>query len=276
MTIILNPNELTGKKDRRKGQPVKPSRSVKVNYRNALYDITRLLSRNTQEIISLLASNAPKAQILQQMTEAIRQSQLRVDAEAERIAQQFLDDADIQNKQRFENMLKQALGVDYLRTVTGENTQIALQAARATNVGLIKSISSEHWEKVLLAVNKNLSGTLDMPLTSRLKQIGGITTRRASFIARDQTAKITSQLNQSRQHDAGINSYTWSTSEDQRVVGTPGGLYPKGSAAHRNHYKRDGKVYYWNNPPSDGHPGEAINCRCVAIPRIDLSELNIL
>ena len=276
MTIILNPSELTGKKDKRKGQSVKPSRSVKVNYRNALYDITRLLGRNTQEIISLLASDAPTPQILQQMTEAIRQSQLRVDAEAERIAQQFLDDADIQNKRRFENMLKQALGVDYLRTVTGENAQIALQAARATNVGLIKSISSEHWEKVLLAVNKNLSGTLSMPLTSRLKQIGGITTRRASFIARDQTAKITSQLNQSRQHDAGINSYTWSTSEDQRVVGTPGGLYPKGSKAHRNHYKRDGKVYYWNNPPSDGHPGEAINCRCVAIPKIDLSELNIL
>ncbi len=173
-------------------------------------------------------------------------------------------------------MLKQSLNVDYLATVSGENTAIALQAARVSNVSLIKSISSEHWSKVLLAVNQNLSGTLDMPLTSRLKEIGGITTRRAELIARDQTSKVVSQLNQARQSDAGIKSYTWRTAEDERVVGTPGGKYPKPTKAHRNHYRRNGKKYDWKSPPSDGHPGEAINCRCIAIPIIEISELNIL
>ena len=276
MTIIINPNELDDKKNVRKGQPVRPNRSVKVNYRNALYDITRMLGKNTQEITSLYASGAPAVQVIDQLNDAIARSQARADAEAERIAEQFLDDANIQNKQRFENMLKQSLGVDYLSTISGENTAIALQVARAANVGLIKSIASEHWSKVLLAVNQNLSGTLDMPLTSRLKQIGGITTKRAQLIARDQTSKITSQLNQARQFDAGIKSYTWRTAEDERVVGTPGGLYPKGNKAHRNHYKRNGEKFYWKSPPSDGHPGEAINCRCIAIPIIEISELNTL
>ena len=276
MTIIINPDELNDKKNTRRGQAVRPNRSVQVSYRNALYDITRMLGKNTQEIISLLTSKAPSMEVLEQLNDAIARSQSRADNEAERIAQQFLDDANIQNKQRFENMLKKSLGVNYLATISGENTEIALQAARVTNVGLIKSIASEHWSKVLLAVNKNLTGTLKMPLTSRLKQIGGITTRRAKFIARDQTSKIVSQLNQSRQSDAGIKSYTWRTSEDERVVGTPGGDYPKGNKAHGDHYKRNDKIFYWSNPPSDGHPGDAINCRCVAIPKIDISELNTL
>ena len=273
MTIIINPNELNNKKNIRKGQAVRPARSVKVRYRNALYDITRMLSKNTQEITSLFASSAPALQIIDQLNNAISLSQARADAEAERIAQQFLDDANIQNKVRFENMLRQSLGVDFLSTISGENTTIALLAARATNVSLIKSISSEHWSKVLLAVNQNLSGTLKIPLTSRLKQIGGITTKRAKFIARDQTSKIVSQLNQARQYDAGIKSYVWRTTENEKVVGTPGGLYPKGNKKHGNHYKRNGKIFYWSDPPEDGHPGDPINCECVAIPNIKISEL---
>lgn len=276
MTIIVNPNELDDKKNARKGQPVRPNRSVKVKYRNALNDITRMLGRNTQELSKLLVSGAPPSELMDKLNDAMLQSQSRVDAEAERIAQQFLDDANIQNKQRFENMLKQSLNVDYLATVSGENTAIVLQAARVSNVSLIKSISSEHWPKVLLAVNQNLTGTLDMPLTSRLKEIGGMTTRRAELIARDQTSKVVSQLNQARQSDAGIKSYTWRTAEDECVVGTPGGKYPKGTKAHRNHYRRNGKKYDWKNPPPDGHPGDAINCRCVAIPIIDISELKTL
>lgn len=276
MTIIINPDELNNKKNVRKGQAVRPDRSVKVRYRNALYDITRMLSKNTQSITSLLASGAPAVQIMDQLNNAMIRSQARADAEAERIAQQFLDDANIQNKNRFENMLRQSLGVDFLSTISGDNTTIALLAARATNVGLIKSISSEHWSKVLLAVNQNISGTLKIPLTSRLKQIGGITTKRAKFIARDQTSKIVSQLNQARQFDAGIKSYVWQTAEDELVVGTPGGMYPRGNKSHRNHYKRNNKKFYWENPPSDGHPGEAINCRCIAIPNIKISELNTL
>jgi uncharacterized protein with gpF-like domain len=119
----------------------------------------------------------------------IESSTARIDKEAYRIATQFAEQSNIQNKERFENMLKQSLNVDFLSLIDGNGVVDAIASTRVTNVGLIKKIPHEHWGKVLQAVNDNLSGTLNMSLSSRLKQISGITTRRAKFIARDQTQK---------------------------------------------------------------------------------------
>ena len=109
----------------------------------------------------------------------------------------------------------------------------------------------------------------------------GISYRRARIIARDQTAKLNSALTQGRMADAGIETYIWSTSEDERVRGNPTGLYPK---ALPSHYAMNGKVCRWDDPTvwlENGewvkragdapyfHPGMAIMCRCVAIPNWD-------
>lgn len=42
------------------------------------------------------------------------------------------------------------------------------------------------------------------------------------------------------------------TSQDERVRHT--------------HRARNGKLFAWNDPPSDGHPDIPIRCRCVAVP----------
>ena len=109
----------------------------------------------------------------------------------------------------------------------------------------------------------------------------GISYRRARIIARDQTAKLNSELTQGRMADAGIETYIWSTSDDERVRGNPTGLYPK---ALPSHYAMNGKVCRWDDPTvwlENGewgkragdapyfHPGMAIMCRCVAIPNWD-------
>lgn len=109
----------------------------------------------------------------------------------------------------------------------------------------------------------------------------GISYRRARIIARDQTAKLNSALTQGRMADAGIETYIWSTSEDERVRGNPTGLYPK---ALPSHYVMNGKICRWDDPTvwlENGewvkragdapyfHPGMAIMCRCVAIPNWD-------
>jgi uncharacterized protein with gpF-like domain len=113
---------------------------------------------------------------------------------------------------------------------------------------------------------------------------------RADLIARDQTSKLYGNLAQKRQENSGLIWYYWRTMEDERVVGTPGGRYPKGSDGHGNHFKMDGKVCRWDNPnlyaksvqdakdgnwemrteemPS-GHPGDEYQCRCYAEPIFD-------
>jgi SPP1 gp7 family putative phage head morphogenesis protein len=78
----------------------------------------------------------------------------------------------------------------------------------------------------------------------------GISQRRARLIARNETATLNGTLNRVRQQQAGVKRYVWSTSLDERV--------------RPLHQEREGRTYSWDDPPSDGHPGEPINCRCVA------------
>jgi SPP1 gp7 family putative phage head morphogenesis protein len=103
----------------------------------------------------------------------------------------------------------------------------------------------------------------------------GIVRSRAILIARDQTTKLYGQIQEARQTEAGVVEYTWSTSEDERVRGTPGGKWPKG-----NHFQLDGTTQRWDSPPlvdqasgRHAHPGGDIQCRCAAIPILPLDGL---
>lgn len=50
-----------------------------------------------------------------------------------------------------------------------------------------------------------------------LKKQADITERHAALIARDQTLKLNADITRIRQQNAGIESYRWSTSQDERV-----------------------------------------------------------
>jgi len=70
--------------------------------------------------------------------------------------------------------------------------------------------------------------------------------------ARAQVLQLGGQANATIQQAAGVESYIWRTMRDSRV--------------RPAHASRDGRRFRWDRPPSDGHPGAAYNCRCVAIP----------
>ena len=78
---------------------------------------------------------------------------------------------------------------------------------------------------------------------------------RAELIARDQTLKLNGAITKARQTSAGVNSYTWNTSHDDRV--------------RESHAALDGQIISWDAPPEAGHPGEDFQCRCVPIPVIE-------
>ena len=48
------------------------------------------------------------------------------------------------------------------------------------------------------------------------------------------------------------NHYIWRSVRDEN--------------SRSEHAKRHGEIFSWDNPPKDGHPGEAPNCRCWAEP----------
>ena len=193
-------------------------------------------------------------------------------AQAQRIATNRLTQANQHNRRAFITAWKKAYGVNvspllpkpirvYGRLID-KGSIVEVNRAIRVNVELIKSIPKQHLSKIQIAIEKGLAtGGDDWSLKELIKSIEGIddqTKRRAKLIARDQLQKLNGTLNQVRQQDLGVNGYIWRTSADERV--------------RESHRDNDGKRFQWDKPPSGtGHPGEDINCRCVAEP--DLSQL---
>lgn len=150
-------------------------------------------------------------------------------------------------------LLKKQMGLDFDGLMRDEDLAEAINEAIHANVNLIKSIPQAYFDKIEKAVLSSIqSGTLNRDLAKQLESIESTTKSRANLIATDQLGKINSRISQIRQQKLGITHYTWSTSRDERV--------------RHSHRLRDGQIFAWDNPPDDGHAGQAIRCRCVAIP----------
>jgi len=93
-----------------------------------------------------------------------------------------------------------------------------------------------------------------------LAERAGVSESRAKLIARDQMGKLFGEVNAERQQNLGVTRYVWRTMRDNRV--------------REEHEVREGDSYDWSDPPEDGHPGEAVNCRCYAEP--DFSDLGLV
>lgn len=125
------------------------------------------------------------------------------------------------------------------------------------NVKLITKLSHEASSQVSEVVLQGIQSGRRAP--SIAQDIMGrldVAESRANLIARDQVLKFNGSLGQTRQTAAGITSFTWYTSLDERV-----------RPAHRAQH---GLVFAWSNPPVvDGEqatPGSPVQCRCIALP----------
>lgn len=129
----------------------------------------------------------------------------------------------------------------------------AIQSARDANIALIEKAGRNYAQDVrtILSDPKNIGARAE-DIAAQLVARGNISERHAELVARDQTLKLNGNITKIRQQNAGISEYVWSTAGDQRV--------------RDEHQSREGQTFAWAAPPDDGHPGEPIQCRCVAIP----------
>lgn len=197
---------------------------------------------------------------------------------AQRLARRWVNSINADNRIDIERMLAQAFGIDMARVFDSREVADVLDTLVKEATSLIKSVPEELFNDIGKAVVSNMRGEVlpeGRSITQQIQFLTGHTEKRARLIARDQMSKIHTGITQVRQESLGIEKYVWRTAKDARVVGNPGGLYPKGNKVHNNHYIREGKVFSWAEPPEDGHPGFAINCRCYAEPIIDFNNLNL-
>lgn len=154
----------------------------------------------------------------------------------------------------FMQTARAALGVDLSAVVQQEDLTDYLRAAAARNTSLITSLSADVVKRVEQSVlAAGIRGDSVQALKKILTEQYGIVDRRAQLIARDQTAKLNSDLTRIRQEQAGIENYNWMTAHDERV--------------RPLHKSIDGKEYEWGKPTGaeDGlPPGQPIQCRCIA------------
>lgn len=189
---------------------------------------------------------------------------------------------DAYTRERFQYAIRETCGVDAISVLSPVIEDEERRKLIAANVELIKDELHSYNREIYAAVVEDYLGQGfsdgSKSLTERIQNVTGHSFKHAKLIARDQMAKLNSTLAQARQEDAGVTHYVWRTAKDQRVVGNPAGLYPRVSdpAVHGNHYHREGKVFAWNDPPPDGHPGHGIQCRCYAAPILDMEELKFI
>ena len=119
------------------------------------------------------------------------------------------------------------------------------------NVRLITKLVDAQYQDVHETLQQNL-GLRHEDLSKILTERLGVSESRADLIARDQTLKLAGDVTRIRQTNAGIDSYVWTTSGDERV--------------RPEHEELDGQTFRWDAPPAVGHPGQDYQCRCAAYP----------
>lgn len=239
-----------------------------IKYTKDLYSLTRELSRLIKEILyPAIPQMVAEVQIktpndrqddflgtLRSLIVFIRKSiQSKVDytiLEAVNIGAQI----SAFNHAQFQKVNENVLGINLFIHEPWLADQLKLFSSQ--NAQLITSIPDEELESVAGIVERGLqNGDRITEIEKDIQKSFGITHRRAKLIARDQTTKLNASLTRLRQQEAGVTEYVWQTSGDERVRPT--------------HKANDGKTFKWDKPPATGHPGTAINCRCVALPVLD-------
>lgn len=279
MTIILPNKVLNANKKVRILTPVRPPRSVRVAYNKKLDDLNNALKNSNNELLALINRGASATEIVDFLRTSFESVNNIYDASAPILATAFVNENSKTNKELYENTIKRAFNISFADIIDDENVATQLDLATLENVKLIKSIPNVHFDKIAKAIKNNLAGLPqegNVSLTQRIIKIGNISKNKASFIAKDQTKKITSSLNRVRSQNIGLEDYKWATAGNEKVVGNPSGLYPKPTniRVHGNHYKRNGKIFSYNNPPIDGNPGDAPGCQCVALTVADIDKLS--
>lgn len=176
------------------------------------------------------------------------------DKGAEDLAKYFVDRAAGATDLQLREVLKKAGFTVQFRTTADVNN--AMQAAIGENVGLIKSIASEHLTQVEGIVMRSMQNGRDLEtLTKELTERYDVTKRRASLISRDQANKMTAVINRTRQNELGITEAIWMHSH-------------AGKEPRPSHVAANGKKFDINKGMYlDGEwvlPGQAINCRCTS------------
>lgn len=291
--LILNKKPKPAKKKMVEVRAVKDPKRIELDARRTLKQINEPIQEELELIIEGMRNKTPK-QVGDELERVRKNADFLISVVAEDLATKWVQVVNLYNRQEMMKILRGALGID-IGAIVDEQLKRDLEVLIMENASYIKSIPDYLIGNVAKRVMQHFKGE-PLPegrtLKQQIKEEFKVSDGRAKVLARDQTSKMNTSLTQKRQEQLGIEWYVWKTVEDERVVGRPGGLYPKGTKLHRNHYIMQGKICKWDDPTvysDDGGktwkqrtqempqnaPGQDIMCRCRAAPYIDIEKLKV-
>ena len=169
------------------------------------------------------------------------------------------------NRRQQESIFRSVFGA-IPKEISKEDYEKIKQIWVNQNIELIHSIDRRTLESIRYALSENIIRAVDRKilieeLTESIMHMAEVNEKRAALIACDQVGKLNSQLTQLEQMSQGVESYIWQTMMDNRV--------------RPEHAARQGKRFYWDDPPSDGHPGWSYRCRCSAAGCYDTDKMGL-
>lgn len=185
---------------------------------------------------------------------------------AKRLSVKMVEAAYAANKAAWQQRARKE-GFDIPMQLTASQRAI-LDVKVVDNVSLIQSIPAQYFTKIEGDVSRGFLAGRDLEsIASELRKTGHSTTKRAALIARDQSNKLTAQMNSARQRELGIRYAYWKHST-------------AGKEPRPDHLRasREGWIYDTQVGIDFGDafgfvlPGVAINCRCGSrsiIPAVD-------
>lgn len=264
--------------------------AAQIRYTKALVDLYRgVAAKVEKEVVKLFRTHTAKKFLKKQKIIAARDDTIASQAKilTNAINEKFQKLFDDLSRPLAENMVADAtkssavnLGSS-LKVLSGGLTlntksissglKEIIKSVTNENASLIVSTGGKYLDQVQQLVMRSIttSNGLDY-LVPRMKQIAFKTERHARLVALDQTRKAYNQINKQRMMDLGHKKFKW--------LHSGGGLEPRPS-----HIAMSGNIYSFDdlpqinkdNPkesPEYGIPGQAINCKCVMQPIIELED----
>lgn len=264
-----------GRRRRRRRPPrQKLPRSQELRMRRALFVVlNRLEELVTDRLLPLVERLAPQVQAarpdaleerldapaddIADAIDAIRaelSSSILSPDSLSRAASAIANDVAGFNRRELDRVFEATIGVGLPATEPGLSD--VLRGFVRDNVRLVTNLATTALDQIEGSVLRGFRrGRSNAQIAAELRERIGVSRSRARLIARDQVASLNGELTQVRQTRMGVREYIWRSVGDERV--------------RPEHEDLDGRRFSWDSPPAAGHPGEPINCRCIAEPVLD-------